>query len=263
LLRLADYTTVIEIPFDDVAGWPTGELDRYLKAGLLSPSEPARSLICEECGELEDVILMESIVSPPFVPYLRCGLVGSYRIASERLQRWQMSIAQLMDAAFGGLALAGSREELVRKRMWRLGKVHWAGTQWSVFFGRALHCRDAWQNINQATMPARSVLFTPSRAFQADIRVERMPAMIGLDTVLSWNAGELHFDYGQVDGTGGQCLEVGRQANAETWFSHRTHRGPAAGAGRAPPFGSRLCRRDALTDGDARAVAAADNGAAG
>lgn len=199
LLRQADYTTVVETLFDEVAGWPAGELERYLSAGMLSPSEPARSLVCDECGEIEDIVLMESVVSPPFVPYLRCGLVGPYRIASQRLQRWQMTIPQLLDVAFRGLELAGNREEISRMRMWRLGKARWAGTSWSIFFGRALHSRDTWQIINQANMPVHSVLFAPSRAFQADIRVERMPIVFGLDTVLSWRGNDLHFDHAQVE----------------------------------------------------------------
>jgi hypothetical protein len=199
LLRLADYTTVIETQFDEVAGWPAGELDRFLNAGLLKPSESAHSLVCEECGEIEDVVLMESIVSPPLVPYLRCGLVGPYRIGNERLQRWQMSITQLIDAAFRSLELVGSREEIARMRMWRLGRARWAGTQWTIYFGRAMHCRDAWQIINQAAMPVRSVLFAPSKAIQADIRIERMPVMFGLDTVLSWMGNDLHFDHAQVE----------------------------------------------------------------
>ena len=59
LLRLADYTTVVEVQFDEVAGWPAGELDRLLSAGLLRPSEPTHSLVCEECGEIEDVIQVD------------------------------------------------------------------------------------------------------------------------------------------------------------------------------------------------------------
>lgn len=199
LLRLADYTTLVEAQYDEVVDWPEGELDRCRSAGLLRPTQPAHSLVCEECGEIEDVILMESVVSPPVVPYLRCGLVGPYRIADERLQRWQMSMAQLIDAVFGSLDLVGSPEEIIRLRMWRLGKFRWAGTHWSVYFGRALHCRDAWQIINQAAMPPRSVLFVPSKAIQADIRIERMPVLLGLDTIVSWQGDRLHFDHTQVE----------------------------------------------------------------
>jgi len=199
LLRLADYSTRVELPYDDIARWPDGEFDRSLKAGLLTPGQPAHSLVCEECGETEDVVLMPSIVEPPAVPYLRCGLVGPYRIYAERLQRWQMSIPQLMNAVFGGLDLVGNREEIVRLRLWRLGKARWAGALWTVYFGRALHCRDAWQIINRSAMPARSVLFVPSKAIQADVRVERMPLMFGLDTLVSWNGDQLHFDIAQVE----------------------------------------------------------------
>jgi hypothetical protein len=100
---------------------------------------------------------------------------------------------------FGAKDLIGSREEIARLRMWRLGKLRSAGIAWTVYFGRALHCRDAWQIINQAAMPPRSVLFVPSKAIQADIRIERMPVMIGLDTIVSWRRDKLSFDQAQVE----------------------------------------------------------------
>ncbi|HUE69857.1 MAG TPA: hypothetical protein VMP01_03125 [Pirellulaceae bacterium] len=199
MLRLTDYTTVVECKFDDVAEWPVGELNRCLSAGLLSPAEPAQSVVCEECGEIEDVVLMESVVSPPFVPYVRCGLVGAYRITKERLQRWRMSVHQLIDSAFRGIDFVGGRHELTRMRMWRLGKSRWAGTHWNVHFGRALQCRDAWQIINRASLPARSVLFVPSKAPEADDRITRMPVVIGLDTVLSWNGDHLRINHAQIE----------------------------------------------------------------
>jgi AraC-like DNA-binding protein len=199
LVRQIDHTTVVETQYDEVASWPKGELDRYLAAGLLSPAEPAHSLVCEECGELEEVILLDSIVTPPFAPFLRCGKAGPYRVAMERLQRWQMSVLQLVDALFRHVPLIGSREEVVRHRIWRLGKVRWAGVFWQVYFGRALQRRDAWHAINQAAFPARSVLFVPSKAYQADVRILKMPVVIGLDTVISWNGEALAFDQAQVE----------------------------------------------------------------
>lgn len=199
LLRLADYTTVVDCQYDEVAQWPAGELDRCLTTGLLSPAEPAQSVVCEECGEIEDVVLMESVVTPPFAPYVRCALAGAYRISRERLQRWQMSIHQLIDVAFREIDLVGIRHELVRMRIWRLGKSRWAGTQWNVYFGRALQCGDAWQIVNQASVPARSVLFVPSRTPDADIRVAKMPIVIGLDTVVSWNGDNLQIDHAFVE----------------------------------------------------------------
>ena len=199
LLRLADYTTVVECQFDEVAQWPAGELERCLAVGLLSPAEPAQSVVCEECGEIEEVVLMESVVTPPFAPYVRCALAGAYRIRRERLQRWQMSIHQLIDVVFRGIDLVGIRHELIRMRMWRLGKSRWARTQWNVYLGRALQCRDAWQIINHASLPARSVLFVPSRPPETDVRIARMPVVIGLDTIVSWSGDKLQIDQAQVE----------------------------------------------------------------
>lgn len=199
LIVRADYSTVISTNFDETREWPDGELDRCLAAGLLFPAEPALGLCCEECGEYEDVMMIDSIVSPPCVPYLRCGEVGSYRIDPQRLQRWQVSIPQLLDALFRGIALLGNRTELAHQRLWRLGKCRWAGKHWTVFFGRALHCRDACGLLRVADFPPQSVLFVPSMLPVTDHGIEQMPPVIGLDTLVTWKDGQLHFDQNQVE----------------------------------------------------------------
>lgn len=199
LLAQADYKTLISTNFDETREWPDGELDRCLAAGLLFPAEPALGLCCEECGEYEDVVMIDSVVSPPCVPYLRCSEVGSYRIDPQRLQRWGCSIPQLLDAVFQVISFAGNRNEIARLRLWGLGKVRWAGSRWTVFFGRALHCRDGGQILRQADLPAKSVLFVPSRPPTFEPQLEQMPIVIGLDTVVDWNGNHLRLDLAQIE----------------------------------------------------------------
>jgi len=56
------------------------------------------------------------------------GNLGPVRLPFERLKQWEMNYTQLIDALFAEVPLRGSREEVVRDRIWRLGKARcWPG----------------------------------------------------------------------------------------------------------------------------------------
>ena len=185
--------------FDDIASWPEGELERCLGAGLLHPGRPASFVTCLECGETEEVVVVEDSVTKRPHAYMRCAEVGPVEIPLERLRQWETTYEQLMDAVFSGIPLVGSREEIVRDRVWRLGAARWAGAARNVYFVRGLRRRDAWRVINQAKLTPRSVVFVPARLPEEDQRIKVMPFVIPLTSVLSWEAGSLRFDHEYVE----------------------------------------------------------------
>lgn len=185
--------------FDAVEQWPDGELDRCVGAGLVRPGRPAQFLTCFECGETEEVVLVEDSVTKEPHAYTRCAEVGPVEIPLERFRQWETSYEQLMGAVFSGIQLVGNRDEIIRDRVWRLGTARWAGAARNVYFARGLHRRDGWRVINQAKPTPRSVVFVPARMPEEDSRIEVMPFVIPLTVVLSWESSSLRFDQEYVE----------------------------------------------------------------
>jgi hypothetical protein len=198
LLKTAEGFYPPVISYDRVERWLDGELDHCVAAGLLRPGQPAECVTCRECGETEVVALIENSVTKEMCAYTSCLEVGPVQIPIERLQQWEMSYEQLMDAVFAGVQFSGGREEIVRDRVWRLGRANWGGASRNVYFARGLHRRDAWQVMNQARFTATSVVFVPARLPEADTRIEVVPAIIPLGDVLSWKGTVIHFDHAHV-----------------------------------------------------------------
>jgi hypothetical protein len=180
--------------YDRVERWPEGELNRCIAAGLLRPGQPAECVTCRECGETEVVVLIENSVTKEMCAYTSCLEVGPVQIPMERLTQWEMSYEQLMDVVFASVQLSGSREEIVRDRVWRLGRANWGGASRNVYFARGLQRRDAWQVMNQAKFSERSVVFVPARLPEEDSRIEVLPFVIPLTAVISWQGTSIHFD---------------------------------------------------------------------
>lgn len=198
LLMRADYSPLVQLSYDEVLRWAEGELDRCLAGGLLSPSSPLTTLTCDECGEWEDVLLLDNPISGSTVAYLQCAQEGTYRIDSRRLRRWQLTMPDLIGAAFRDVPLSGIREEIAPGQVWRLGRAKWGEGRWNLFFGRGLYHRNGADPLRKIPFPARSVLFVPSQAPRPGEGTD-CPPVISLETVLRWEDERLAVDHEQVE----------------------------------------------------------------
>lgn len=77
---------------DEVAGWPAGTLDELLREGVLAPTQPARSVICDGCDEdhVEEVEFVEWPPGSPLRAYIACPSAGRVAIEPERLRCWSI-----------------------------------------------------------------------------------------------------------------------------------------------------------------------------
>ena len=191
---------------DDIESWPAELVDQ-----LLRPSHPTSNVQCPVCGEMEEVVFIEAAKATEKRAFTRCAEIGPIEMPAELLKRWELGYLQLMDVAFCDIDLSGRREEVVRDRVWRLGKAKWSGASRNVFFARGLHRPDAWQIINHAGFAAGSVVFVPARPPVADSRIEVLPTVIPLTDVLAWTESGLCFDHDYVE----SCLAQARGAVLE------------------------------------------------
>ena len=201
LLRLADAHNRPGVDYDYVERlWPDGEVDRCVATGLLQPDQPTRCLPCPECGAIERVVHVEGGANGELLAYLPCGEGGPVPVPPERLKTWVVNFSQFMDAAFADVSLTGGRDELVRDRVWRLGKSTWAGAGWNVYFARGLHRRDARGLLQAVQFPPRSVIFVPDSLPDAEAREGVKAACVPLHAVLTWVGTALRFDHEFVEG---------------------------------------------------------------
>jgi len=199
LLAAAERTRRPVFSYDLIDRWLGSAIDRCVATGLLRPSVPAKFVTCRECGEEEEVIFLENELTKQLEPFTACPEAGPNRIELDELKRWEMSFSQLLDAVFAGVVLSGDRQEVVRERVWRLGKATWGGAARNVYFARGLHRRDAWQVLNEARLTTRSVIFVPVHTPEPDSHIEVLPAVIPLSMAISWEGTTIHFDHDYVE----------------------------------------------------------------
>ncbi len=199
ILASAEGMTPPVFSHQDIENWDDGALERCLQAGLLRQGRSASAATCPECGETEDVVVIEDRASKRLHAYLACAAVGPIEVPLEHLQQWQVSYTQLIDAVFESVPLAGERTEILRDRVWHLGKYQWAGALRNVYFIRGLHRRDARQVVDRTGVTPRSVIFVPARQPTADLLAQSMPLVIPLAVVVSWHGGTLRFDHDYVE----------------------------------------------------------------
>lgn len=96
--------------FDEVRDWPGGALPTLMKAGLVAPTEPAKTLICDGCEEAcpMPVHIVPGSHARAFIPCDKRDDTARVPVLLEQLQQWQMSdaaVARALLAASGGHAL--------------------------------------------------------------------------------------------------------------------------------------------------------------
>lgn len=82
---------------DEVATWPSGQLDDLVAAGVLLPEQPAKSIACDACGD-DHVEVVEYVEAPPGTglrAYIPCPVTGRVRVPLERLRQWRADPAAI------------------------------------------------------------------------------------------------------------------------------------------------------------------------
>jgi hypothetical protein len=156
---------------DEVAGWPREALDFFINQGLLSPTAPANSLECEGC---EERCFMRVVIAPADVPknmgpFIVCNQrddIGRVAIAADRLKRWRVDLGQLAGVLSTLLEIDQTPRELIRHRLWDLGKVNVGSGLSEAFLARGLDWTDGEdtlgnnRELKESTAP---LIFAPGK----------------------------------------------------------------------------------------------------
>lgn len=130
---------------DEVRSWPPGQEALLTGAELIRRVDNVTAVACDACpdGHVEEVVRIESPIGSPVRAYILCPEAGRVAVPLERLKQWVVDFGGLAAAAARGLGFHGQVEEVVRARLWRLGRSNAAGKPRELFFGRGTTWTDA------------------------------------------------------------------------------------------------------------------------
>lgn len=183
--------------FTEIELWPEGELEHCIAQGLFVPDEPSEQVPCRQCGELADVHLSTSPLTAGTAG-LSCEC-GPDRVPLLWVSCWRLAFSRFQNRLSGAIGIDDNWHEVVRDRVWRLGKWHVAGASRNVYMARQLRRVDTFQVFQQARFPAGSVVFVPSQMPSPELRIEPVPMLIPLVDVLRWDGDGFALDKAHVE----------------------------------------------------------------
>ena len=175
-----------------------GVVNRLAAVGILSPASPARSAECPGCREHVRPTQSITDAASKVRIFVTCPECGPSTISPDRLRRWSVEFDPLLDAAFSDTGLSGRRDEIVQRRLWRLGRAEWAGKRCSVFFGRQFHKQDVPRLLRDAHVPASAVVFSLLTVPHGMTNGSSYPVVIPLAKAVYWEKGGIRFDHAYV-----------------------------------------------------------------
>jgi len=184
---------------DEVAGWPEGSLDFFARQRLLSPTTPARLAVCDGC---EEGCFMPVGVPPAdaplsTAPFIICNQrddIGRVRVDPNRLKRWRVEPGILAAVISRQLGIDQTPQELIRWRLWFLGKASLASGAAEAFLARGLSWTDAGETFGHNRELRESVsplIFAPGKPFNGFLP---NATLVSLNRLLSVKKDRLALD---------------------------------------------------------------------
>lgn len=152
ILRAAEGTPNTSFGIDEIREWRPGDVEALEATGLLRPAEHATSVVCDGCGDgcLADVEFVDGGDEGPLRAYVVCREredIGRVPVPLERLRRRTVDFEALAGAVADGIGAAGEIEELVKGRLWWLGRATFRAGRSDAFLARGTGQPDADEAI--------------------------------------------------------------------------------------------------------------------
>src|SRR5687767_13933611 len=167
----------------EVARWPAGALDWFVRLGLLAETDPADSAVCTAC----DFDHVEPVQwhREPGLPARACVACvrGLTWLNPDDLRRWVVRLPVLAQLVAGAVGAAGGVVERVPGRVWKLGTLRTSGRVWVGTLAIGLTRSDAAAVVEAAPelRAANALVFVPSAAPAGSVwSADRAPAVVPL-----------------------------------------------------------------------------------
>jgi len=155
--------------WDEVKAWPEGELDTFLKLGLLQEISPAKSVICDGCGDgcLEPVEYLDGPHVGQVRAYVVCRSredIGRIEVIPERVKRWKVCLSELAQKISDALGENLGVQIIATDRIWWVGSLQHGKHHVDVFLmlGAAWNdCESVVLNSGQLRGASKPLLLVP------------------------------------------------------------------------------------------------------
>jgi len=185
-----------DFDYDEVSSWGAGEFDALVAAGLLTPTAPSTSVLCQHCDQAhwEEVLWPEG-GGRPFIP---CPGSAPVSIDPIRLQRWRADIRRLANLAAESLTLDGCVRPLPSHRVWFLGQKRVASSTPYFFLGAISpeNAHIAAKEIRTEYGQVTALLLVPFPS--VELNDHRKLKLVSIERVVNAHGATLHSDLGYV-----------------------------------------------------------------
>jgi hypothetical protein len=175
--------------------------DRLVGLGLLRETTPATCVPCRHCGNghVARVEFARSSRTGRTHAYLPCPECGPVEVRPDHLKRWTVDAAALVAVLARAAGIAGTAQEVLAGRLWRVGKASWGGRPREAYFARHVHegCRPAVQ-AELARRP-KALVFVPTEEAARRWGDGTPNPIIALEAVLSLGTEGPEFDTSYVE----------------------------------------------------------------
>lgn len=184
---------------DEVRACGSDAVALLARAGLVRRIENARCIPCDACAEhhVEEITYVESPRGSAVRAYIHCPEHGRVAVPLERLEQWGVNFDGLAAAAAKGLDLAGDMQEVVRERLWSLGKMTIGGRSRGVFLARGATWMDApgvFGPCEQLNASRGALLLVPGDVPPNEAWTGSAVSIVPLKLVARLEASHLAFD---------------------------------------------------------------------
>lgn len=189
---------------DEVASWPEGHDSALADAQVIRRDDNTTSVVCDACheGHVEDVVFIESPPGSAVRAYIHCPEAGRVAVPLERLKQWAVDFDGLGVAVAKGLDLAGEVEEIVRGRLWCLGKMTIGGRSRDAFLARGatwIDAPDVFGASERLNAAKGALVLVPGDMPPQDAWTGDPPSVVPLKLVARLDNTHLAFDRNHLE----------------------------------------------------------------
>lgn len=192
----------------DLAEWPAGSLQVFLKLGLLRQSAGGLMASCPSCddGHVEPVAQRPGPDGQPRL-YIFCPEQLRLEVSAEMCRGWEVDLDGLATLVSSAMELKGTPKPLMPNRLWRLGRIPWEGKTREVMLATRLADPDGNSVAAHVGAGGRTIVLVPRLVPDDRVWLGRVPAVVALERI-----AELEGDRFAIDGVA--LLEAVAEADA-------------------------------------------------
>jgi len=180
---------------DETASWKPGLAQSLEKLGFLRPGKTATHVTCDACADGHTSEVTTNKYSNGRARFfIVCPENGRIEVEREHLLQWSVDFAPALKAIADGLGVKTTAEELVPRRVWKLGRASLAGRSRVVWAARGLSWPDAPSLADVLPTGKSPILFFFGLTPTTGVVKLRPDAIIAARDVVRLNRDDLVFD---------------------------------------------------------------------